>query len=890
MKYLKHMFRLALMAYAIALSGCGGEERGTSTPEPPATVPMLAMDGFRTVTPKQETFIDLTPYIRGTNVTISGVHAAKDDENCGAPTVSGQGVNVYVAGGEFCEFTYTASQPGAKSTRASLNVLATKATEPTLRPLSEALIVGGDNVDFNVQKLLGADWKETYSLHSVNVVADGSDNAGTVTKAGNTITFTPPELVGWNRIIYTLNNSADADASVMGEIYVTVSNEINHPPTIEQPKYDYNKYNSSEPIHFGTTTTLNLATLPGLNISDPDAEDWQLIAVQSFTATVEATDPVSTSNKSINFTAPTVGDHFVNYIVADHLGGYSMGSIKVNVEAKGGAASWRDIKTSKITFTAPATYAQASNKGYHVNAIWDVGVNNTIAGFSTAAANSYCSTKGRIPSVKEMQVLFDSAVPELGKWPKHEPFLALDGTSPVAFNMVTGAETIGNAAGAYYLTCIKYSNMKLDMLTQVVIANGTEQPVAEVRMDQPGDTFDIGRGEVGSTLTEAEAGVSRSTVQGSSTTLVAAGTKAGMYTLKVTDESGETLLSPVISYIGDRATATGTLNASRLMPNGVTPSPLSITLRDAYGNPVKDVRLTITAQSDGITFDPPTVTTGEDGTARTAMTAVRGIDTTVNVRFADSGTDVGQKQVQATARSYTFDTVTAEGYRYFFELAPGEAAVPQDLVVFPDGYMFNQTETYVQLSPLKDAPDGIKTYLLGQKVGGIGDAIYFPSAAGKEECALEVQQWFDGKPKELWDSVYWTDGDYVDYVSGDTRTRGCFVTTTVGSTNLTACPPNNPPWKPKYCLDGRSRPISRGFLKTVSTSASAALTRDVSLKELYTKCGGSGSSIVGGEVRLKLTAVCPLLHYSGDVWQPEKNGNVSGTLRNNLGIALDKQL
>lgn len=882
MKYLKHMFRLALMAYAIALSGCGGEERGTSTTEPPATVPMLAMDGFSTVTPKQETFIDLTPYIRGTNVTISGVHAAKDDENCGTPTVSGQGVNVYVAGGEFCEFTYTASQPGAKSTRASLNVLATKATEPTLRPLSEALIVGGDNVDFNVQKLLGADWKDTYSLQSVNVVADDSDNAGTVTKAGNTITFTPPELVGWNRIIYTLTNSADTDASVMGEIYVTVSNEINHPPAIEQPKYDYNKYNSSQPIHFGTTTTLNLATLPGLNISDPDAEDWQLIAVQSFTATVEATDPVSTSNKSINFTAPTVGDHFVNYIVADHLGGYSMGSIKVNVEAKGGAASWREIKTSGLTFTAPPTYVQTSDKGYRVNATWDAGVTNTIAGFSTAAANSFCSTNGRIPSVKDMQVLFDSAVSELGKWPKQEPFLALDGTSPVAFNMVTGAETIGNAAGAYYLTCIKYSSMNMDMLTQVVIANGTDQPVAEVRMDQPSDSFSIGRGEVGSTLTEAEAGVSRSSVQGNSTTLTAAGTKAGIYTIKITDEAGDYLLSPVISYIADAATAVGTLQTSRLMPNGVTKAQLHIDVRDANGNPVVGQELKLMSTPMVVTFDQATVTTERDGTAQTGLTTSATGDITIQVQPAEAQAPLATTVVTAQPRKYSLrQAIDGPRFEYRFELGPAETTVPPGLVMFPRGYTFEQRGTRMTVPALSQI-GGSGSMLIGTNRG---DPVSWRDVADPEKCQALAQEYVNGG--DFADAEVWWASEYTDYGTGTQLLRmknGCMLSkrSTAGTSSGTSC--KQAFLGERFCMQASKTSKAKVFGK--GTVSRAAVERPVEAVSLFGACGGEETSGHGAEMSLNLSAPCPLLTYTGDVWEASASGTVSGTLENNRGMAL----
>ncbi|EEX66639.1 invasin domain 3-containing protein [Vibrio metoecus] len=656
MTYPKHVFRLSLMVSVMALAGCGGEggDAGTSTPPPTEHKPMLAMNGFSAVTPDSETFVDLTQFIRGTNVSISAVQAAGDDERCGVPTVSGQGVNVDVEGGAFCEFTYTASQPGAKPAQASLNVLASTASEPILRPLSHALVVGGNDVTFNVQTLLGADWESTYSLQSATVQADNSSNAGSASIAGNVITFTPPTLVGWNRIVYILADGADADAPVMGEIYITVSNNINQPPAIAKPTYDYNEHNASTPITSGTKATLNLSTLTGLGITEPDSQEWQLVAVQSFTATVAATDPNSTDNKSIDFTASTVGDHFVSYIVADHFGGYSMGMIKVNVAAKGGAPTWTNITTAGNTYTAPQTYAQATEQGYLTSAIWDEPVNNTVAGYKEAAARNLCGTVGSLPTVVDMSSLRHGPDVELATWPMARPYLAREGDSVVSFDLSTGEISTYSALASYYVTCLENQSLSLNITKNPIVVNAMEQVFAEVILP-PADTdfYITSFNGDDNNLTENDVNIRKGSINGSVTELVTQNTKAGDYRFVLVNKDGsETLISPKITYIGDASNldpnlSTLTSSVDDIVVNNLEKATITLLLKDVYGNPISGQNVIITPSLVSSVKVTPVVDKGNgeysiDLTASAVSTGSVSFDIEVNdVAFPVTTVSVG---------------------------------------------------------------------------------------------------------------------------------------------------------------------------------------------------------------------------------------------------------
>lgn len=555
----KSTFPLTFVASALILAGCGGDDDGgyTQPTNPDVTTPVLAMDGFSVVVPNEESFIDLSQFVRGTDVRIADITANEDNPHCGQPSVSGTGVNVEITEGTFCEYSYTATQTGLPSATATLNVLATKASNPMLPPLSEAMVLGGAPVRLNLVSLLGSDWKSTYSLNAASVQVQGMEgNLGTETAAGNVITFTAPELSGWNRIIYTLTDSAASGEDVMGEIYVTISEEVNEPPRISSVKYSFNANNSAVKVVAGRPITINLANLGNFSITEPDSQEWQLVNVSSFTATTTATNASSVTNKSFTFTAPSVGAHYVNYIVADHYGGYSVGQMEINAEANEKATTWEDVQHDGTLYHAPLRYTEALGLGLRVRPIWDEKVSNTLAGYYHGSARIVCSAQGmQLPTHAQFQKLRQSTNDKLDVWPKGKNYIVKADTKPDAqatlyatgFPHSNAWGPIDN--GDYYITCVTQAGtMSFRMLKTTIDADGTTNTVAEVTMPGTDDTFTITKNS--GTLSSSQANVRKGSTSGRVTEIYASGRDGGTYSFRVTDDNDPNSykISSLITY------------------------------------------------------------------------------------------------------------------------------------------------------------------------------------------------------------------------------------------------------------------------------------------------------------------------------------------------------
>ncbi|HIF9482762.1 TPA: Ig-like domain-containing protein [Photobacterium damselae] len=612
-KCMKFHYRLPISITLLTLlSACGGGDddnnKSTKPSKPDLTQSLIAMDGYASVKPNNPTRVDLSPFISSDAVQISSVRSLSNDDKCKQATANGTGINVTIPNGSYCEYAYTAEHVNMPQAVAKLNVLATNANNPILPPISKALVLGSNPVFFDLPTLLGSDWKNTYSLNIDSVQVQGMEgNLGTETATGNTISFSPPELSGWNRIVYTVNDSATPESNRMGVIYVTISDKVNQPPTIGLLKYDYDKNNTNNPIIANTdtplrpATILNLENLPNLNIKDNDGHEWQLINVQSFTASVSPENANSVTNKSFTFTTPVVGDHIVSYIIADHFGGYSHGLIKIHVAANEKTASWKNITSTGNTFVAPLLYSQAQIKGLNVSPQWDDGVKNTIAGFQQNAADILCSTIGALPTISSINLLYqDSLVKnELSQWPKQKRFLAQNKGTVVGYDMSTGTEYPYDSSQPYYVTCIENRNFSLKMLTNTVVANNTRIPVIKVTI--PSEDTKLTLSKIAGTLTDEQVDLLQDNIDSATIDLTTQATTAGTYRLRITnaDDTVSSLTSSIITYIGDKDTGkfapnTGlVITKNNATPDGVDTDSLTATLTDAYNNPVSGEKINI---------------------------------------------------------------------------------------------------------------------------------------------------------------------------------------------------------------------------------------------------------------------------------------------------------
>ncbi|NLS11811.1 hypothetical protein HGP28_02765 [Vibrio sp. SM6] len=693
-------FRHSIIATSLALLlGCGGGSDGNSAPstsEPQPNAAILAIDGFNVVRPNIATTVDLQPYVRGENLRLTDIYAKNDVANCGTPVIKDLALEINTFGAAYCTYAYTITD-GHSEHSANLSVLASEADSPLLTPLSEQAVIGDGVMTFDLPSLLSGEWKSTYSVNVDSVVVQGmDDNLGSVTATGNTLTFTPPEYSGWNRIVYTLTDSAAPGADLMGVIYVTVSDDTNLPPSIRAPFYEYNTdttiidvsttpnelkcssgtgglcdfkpllntsnfiqmttyngnwvkdialpedpaydgklfqlvhkaaYNShvysgddttgrylalsynglsqtftniagkwylkpSPTIEAATEVTVDLATLNGLDIIDPEGQTWQLVDVQSYTSTVTPTEPDDINNTRFNFSATNAGVHIVQYIVADHYGGYASGFIKMNVSARGGEATWVDVDG----FTAPLTFDEAGALGLATKDIWDEPVNNTIAGFNDAAADNYCSSVGIIPTLTDIQLLRDGNLAggvltgDLADWPLQQPYLVKDGSRYKGFRLDSAIVTDYEPYAPYYATCIEARIMKAEFPTYTAVANGEPHEVAIVSMPYA-NTFSTET--VAGTLIAGEVTLDKGTTDGGVTPLYGSTTVVGTHRFALINNSDEfsRLISPTIEYVGDVTTAdfdSVSIVANYEHHDGVAQNKISLVVKDFFGNVVKN--------------------------------------------------------------------------------------------------------------------------------------------------------------------------------------------------------------------------------------------------------------------------------------------------------------
>ncbi|MFM5180225.1 Ig-like domain-containing protein [Aeromonas veronii] len=462
-----------MLLLACLLLGCGADaENGSQSQSGDGAIPptpvgqVMVVDGFSAVAPNQSARVDLSNYVRGQGAVLTEMYSPQSE--CRTTRLAGLTADLYVASGGLCEYTFTASN-GKNASSATLNVLASSATNPLLPPLSHPMQLGDGNASFDLQDMMGSDWPNGYQLDTSSITVIGGGEGDATGGPGNTIIYTPPASADWNQIGFVLSNPEKPTEDMLGTIYVTVSETVNAPPSIAKPKYDYNVETGASITTIGSSTgpslVINLETLPTLGIKDPEGGEWQLVHVMSYTSSVSPSDPSSVTNKRFNFTAAVPGDHIVSYIVADHANGFASGMIKINVAPKESPKGWNNIVSDeKAIFYATPLYSESTALGVTpAEAVWDEAAGNTIAGFTSLQAKAYCGSL-RLPSKKAFGLV---KTDDLKAHPRERGYLITDnGKDFEIYNIDTAIATPYSlsTSAPQYVMCVKFDDVSLKSL------------------------------------------------------------------------------------------------------------------------------------------------------------------------------------------------------------------------------------------------------------------------------------------------------------------------------------------------------------------------------------------------------------------------------------------
>lgn len=436
----------------------------------------------------------------------------------------------------------------------------------------------GDESDLSVYRL----------RKDVTLVPTDSNSQVVVNEVEKTIDYKPSgDNTGHEEILYSLDNgSGDV---ISGSIFVTVGNRSEKGIDIQD------KNTLAEGVSLGESATVDVSQF----VTNID-EDWQLVYVSVFNATVEPTSLTDTQNKSFEFNANMIGDYYVNVVVSDHRGGYDTGLIQIQVVDPDGSGDWGNIQHRLKVFYAPLTFSDAQSQGVEVSGTYfDEGVSATMAAFSYSKAKTYCVDRiGRLPAPDELQEMQAAENPSQQDWPVDLLYWTNDPTKVISLS--TGSSVIPVSTTTYNVTCVNEGGFSITNVSGDTIADGSEIGQVSAKLEFNGEPVS------GQTI---NAKVDSATAVLHTDSLVT--DSNGEVTFNITDTKAE-LVNVLLDYNGEvRQTTVGfvadTNTAQLSLDVEVDDQPIkggvdevTATLMDLNGNPIVDKEIEIMSPEPNI--------------------------------------------------------------------------------------------------------------------------------------------------------------------------------------------------------------------------------------------------------------------------------------------------
>ncbi|MFM2644214.1 Ig-like domain-containing protein [Vibrio chagasii] len=483
---------ISAIAMIVGLSGCGSDS------DTAVSTPLVLSDGFVTVVPEQNSFVNLRPFVLAgasaeLELTDISLVSGSDSGCSDSPVVSELGLlgfDTVLNGSAICQYTYTVVSATLGSDKvvektASINVMATTSENPLLQPISVAFDFIGPvketvRID-NALQSVGVTWPSGYTLSdNVTLFGEGAVSSDATTR---TITFTPNK-VGSNRIVYRLVDN-EGSAHKYGTIEISVferDGDTNAPIASDHGEW-------KDEVKLDTLTDIDIAEF----IESPDGHALHLIDVNAFAADVNIKATESSDNTVFTFMSNVPGDHYVSYVVADNNGQFDSGVVKVIVEERNIKASWGDDLAGGLVFNAPLTKFESDTIDAGATAGFFDGVNTPavlISHWTFDEAKAYCHLPMHLPSKEELDTLkLNSIRHEVAKWPKDSAYWTEDGG---LYNLNSdGGVATRTLSSVYetrgYVTCAN-SVGSLEITTsnsEEVIADGEDTGVIEARVINP---------------------------------------------------------------------------------------------------------------------------------------------------------------------------------------------------------------------------------------------------------------------------------------------------------------------------------------------------------------------------------------------------------------------
>ncbi|KOO12742.1 hypothetical protein AKJ18_22315 [Vibrio xuii] len=599
-----------IVATTLSVLGCGGEEENAESDAPYISGATLSAQNATFSTGYAESFeIDLSSSVFSSTdggFALSEIEVLSNNESCQVESWTETEFVIQASDTKVCYYRYHVtpktlssmnrmaeaptlmSDNSTSEDSSSAVVRISVSSDPTsteLTPVSATTLINED-VSISLKAELdkvGITLGDEFVLTELILPYARSSSAQINDTDDQVLDYTPPQdFTGVDRVLYTLEDSVNG-LVLMGVVDIAVGYQVNQGFTNDD--------------HIVYPDIVNVLTNEEIDISDfvvsEDGDDFQLVYVSSFDASVSAKNPMDINNKTIVFNTSRPGSHYISFGVSDHYGAYGVGVILVNVIDPTQQTKWGDISHLLDIYTGPLTKLDAiSNNISYDTVLYDYDYNPVIemAGFNYLGAEAYCKDilGASLPTVEQLKVMTaDNNVHFYDKWPVQAKYLAFDdvASEPMLVDLTDDNFNIDDVdpTSAYYVTCVKQGvfNVLPKSSTQVV-ADGVDVGYVYVELKRDKDLAPevLVTGSVDSTNVTLESDTVTTNIDGIAEFRLTS-FKAETVTLTI-DIAGVTE-DYEVKFIADEKTA----EVSSEVTFDGTGSQVILTLMDQNGNPLE---------------------------------------------------------------------------------------------------------------------------------------------------------------------------------------------------------------------------------------------------------------------------------------------------------------